>query len=110
MYRCESGYQLQSNSSTRSCIDGQWDGDQPVCIFNLQSNYSTNVLYELTAEEISQASTVQYNELTGSEFQPILWIGVAFSVFALLIGIVFASFNWIRRLVCFKYLKYLEND
>jgi Sushi repeat (SCR repeat) len=32
IYRCEDGYQLDSNYSTRHCIQGQWNGSQPICI------------------------------------------------------------------------------
>ena len=30
-YRCDDDYQLVSNYSTRHCIQGQWNGSQPIC-------------------------------------------------------------------------------
>jgi Sushi repeat (SCR repeat) len=32
IYRCDDGYQLDSNYSTRRCIQGEWNGPQPICI------------------------------------------------------------------------------
>jgi hypothetical protein len=58
------------------------------------------LLYELTSEESSQESTVPHNESTVGHL--VLLKGVGFSIFAFLIGIILASFDWIRRLVCFS--------
>jgi Sushi repeat (SCR repeat) len=31
IYRCDDGYQLESNCSNRHCIQGRWNGSQPIC-------------------------------------------------------------------------------
>jgi Sushi repeat (SCR repeat) len=31
IYRCDDGYQLDSNYSTRHCIQGRWNGSQRIC-------------------------------------------------------------------------------
>jgi Sushi repeat (SCR repeat) len=31
-YRCDEGYKLDSNYSIRHCIQGQWNGSQPICM------------------------------------------------------------------------------
>jgi Sushi repeat (SCR repeat) len=31
IYRCDDGYQLNVPFTTRECVDGKWDGLQPIC-------------------------------------------------------------------------------
>jgi Sushi repeat (SCR repeat) len=31
IYRCDDGYKLDSNHPIRHCIQGQWNGSQPIC-------------------------------------------------------------------------------
>jgi len=54
IYRCEDGYKLDPNYSTRLCFQGEWNGPQPICI------RSNNIFHApVSGEPITTETTIR---------------------------------------------------